>query len=75
MIRHLLDAAKACIPLLWKSQHPPTIAMWLKKVEDINQMEDLVLSSQDRNETYKETWQLWNIFKCSTEGQALRGAN
>lgn len=34
VIRHLLDAAKACIPLRWKSLHPPTIAMWLQKVDE-----------------------------------------
>lgn len=73
VIRHLLDAAKACTPLFWKSPHTPTIAFWLKKVEDINQMEDLILTSQNRQELYSKTWQLWNIFKYSEEGQALRG--
>lgn len=73
VVRHLLDAAKTCIPLFWKSTQTPTIALWLQKVEEINQMEDLILTSQNRQETYTKTWQLWNMFKYSEEGQALRG--
>lgn len=75
VIRHLLDAAKACILLSWKSPHPPTIATWLKKVDDISWMEYLILTSQGRQETYSKTWQLWNLFKYSDEGQLLRGGD
>lgn len=71
IVRHLLDAAKACIPLNWKSPHPPSIGLWLKKIEEINKMEDLILTNQNRQERYSKTWQLWNIFKYSEEGQTL----
>lgn len=40
-----------------------------QKIDDINKMEGLILPSQDRQETYSKTWQLWNIFKYSEEGQ------
>lgn len=71
VVRHLLDAAKACIPLTWKSTHPPTIDLWFRKIEEINQMEDLILTHHNRQERYSKTWQLWNIFKYSEEGQAI----
>lgn len=71
IVRHLLDAAKICIPLKWKSPEPPSIATWLKKVDEISTLEDLILTSQNRGETYSKTWQLWNIFKYSA-GQALQ---
>lgn len=32
VVRHLLDAAKACIPSFWKSTHTPSIAFWLQIV-------------------------------------------
>lgn len=42
----LITAAKACIPLFWKQTQPPSIAVWLKKVVDINPMEDLVATEK-----------------------------
>lgn len=40
ILRHLLNAAKAYIPLNWKNSSPPTVECWLHKVEEINKMED-----------------------------------
>lgn len=74
VIRHLLDAARACIPLCWKSTTPPSIDMWLGKVEDIRQMEDLIHTAQHREEAFSKTWQLWSMFIYSAAGQSLRGA-
>lgn len=75
VIRHLLDAARACIPLCWKSALPPTIDMWLRKVEDIRQLEDLIHTAQHREEIFSKTWQLWTMFIYSTAGQSLRTAD
>lgn len=72
VIRHLLDAAKACIPLCWRSPLPPTISMWLERVEEIRKMEDLILTAQHRQETFSKTWQLWTMFIYSSGGQTLR---
>lgn len=52
LVCHLLNAAKACIPLFWKQQAPPTIATCLRKVEEIKKMEDLVLTAQHNREEY-----------------------
>lgn len=41
ILPHLFNAAKSCIPHLWKQNQPPLIAMWLTKVEDINRMEGM----------------------------------
>lgn len=71
LLRHLLDAAKACIPLLWKSTKPPTTGMWIRKVEDIRKMEDLILTARHKNELYTNTWSLWLSFIFSSEGQSL----
>lgn len=73
ILRHLINAAKACIPMLWKQQTQPTTSMWLQKVEDINKMEDLILTAQNRQASYTKTWTLWNMFKYSEEGKALFG--
>lgn len=75
IIHHLLDAAKACIPLTWKSLLPPTIGMWLRKVKEINKLEDLVLSARHQQERYSRTWSPWNIFMASEEGSTLLDSN
>lgn len=75
IIRHLLDAAKACIPLTWKTLTPPTIGMWLRKVKEINKLEDLVLSARHQQERYFKTWSLWNVFMASGEGSTLLDIN
>lgn len=71
VIRHLLDAAKACVPLTWRSTSPPMIQMWLRKVREINKLEDLVLSARNQQERYSETWSPWNSFLASEEGRTL----
>lgn len=67
---HLLDAAKVCIAQRWRDPHPP-ISFWLNKVEDINTLEDLVLSVHNRQERYSKTWTHWNTFVYSEESEAL----
>lgn len=62
VLRHLLNAAKACIALRWNDPDPLSIPMWLIKVEDINKLEDLVLSVQNKRERYKKTWLPLNMF-------------
>lgn len=62
VIRHLLDAAKACILLHWKSPHPPTIDLWLQKVEEVKKKWKISFSQLKTQETFSKTWQLCNIF-------------
>lgn len=34
IVRHLLNAAKSCIPVMWKKKSTaPTVGMWLRRVE------------------------------------------
>lgn len=44
---HLLNAAKTCIPTLWKSSKPPTIADWIRLINKVAEMEDLVDQVKD----------------------------
>ena len=65
-----------CIPLKWKNPQALTVGMWLKKVEEINRMENLVLSTRPQQEQYTKTWGQWNIFVLSNEGCSLiKGGN
>lgn len=42
ILRHCLLATKSCIPLRWRDPQPPSVTLWLMKVEELNNMEDLV---------------------------------
>lgn len=66
---HLVNAAKACIPLRWKQTQPPTVSMWLRKVEEVNRMEDLVWTARKKREIYLEIWTPWNCYVSSSEGK------
>lgn len=48
IVRLLLNAAKSCIPLMWKKSLPPSIGLWLHGVEEIKKLEDLVLTAQNK---------------------------
>lgn len=50
----LLTAAKSCILLCWKQTQPQSVAIWLKKVAEINAMEDLVAAERDLQEKFKK---------------------
>lgn len=52
ILRHLLNAAKSCIPLIWKQAQPPTVGLWLRKVKELNWMLDLVLTTRQKQEIY-----------------------
>lgn len=44
---HLLNTAIMCIPIQWKSADPPTIANWIRHINKIAEMEDLVHQAKD----------------------------
>lgn len=46
----LLTATKGWFPLFWKQTQAPSIAIWLKKVAEINEMEDLVATEKGLRE-------------------------
>lgn len=62
---HLLNAAKALIPLYWKSTHIPTIQDWLRKVSEVCEMEETIVQSGDNTERFHNKWSPWFIYKYS----------
>lgn len=46
---HLLNAAKSSIPLTWRQIQMSSVGLWLRKVEEQNQMEDLVWTTRQRH--------------------------
>lgn len=60
---HLLNATKLTIPVLWKSPNPPTLADWLRRVNKIESMEELIHQAHDPSKVYRNTWACWHHFK------------
>lgn len=64
---HLLKAAKLYIPVLWKSPNPHTIADWIKRVNKIATIEELVHQAHYSSTTYRDTWACWQHFQTTSE--------
>lgn len=56
LLRHLLTAAKACIPALWKSTVAPTKIQWISRIAEIQQMENLTMTLREQEDRYREIW-------------------
>lgn len=56
LLKHLLTAAKACIPALWKSTVPPTKFQWWARITEIQQMENLTMMLKEQDEKYRKIW-------------------
>lgn len=67
ILPHLLNAARCCIPRLWKSSSPPSIQMWLSRVAVIARMEDLIHTNRGCHEKYLKTWFYWREFTHTRE--------
>lgn len=68
---HLVNAAKQCIPVLWRNTDPPTIAMWLKHIERIAGLENLIHQANDSPSKYGKIWACWIHFRESPKYQEL----
>lgn len=60
---HMVNAARLCIPVKWRSTSPPTIREWLTKIAKIEEMEELIYISQDRIQKFTNIWACWSHFK------------
>lgn len=47
---HLLNAVKACILLTWKQIIPPSMGVWLQKIQEICRVEDFLASSNHKEQ-------------------------
>lgn len=64
---HLLNAAKMCIPPLWKSSKPPSIVEWFKRIAKVAEMEELIHQSKDTSTKFQTTWSCWQHFQTTDE--------
>ena len=69
----MLNAAKALIPIFWKTTKVPTITQWLEKVSEIREMEDTLTQASDNVDKFHETWSPWFEFRFSKAYEALMG--
>ena len=53
---HMVNAARLCIPVHWRSTHTPTIGEWFSRISKIEEMEELIYISQERITKFTNTW-------------------
>lgn len=66
---HLVNAARLCIQVHWRSTHAPTIGEWFLRISKIEEMEELVHISQERIQKFTKTWACWTHFKSTQRFQ------
>lgn len=60
---HLINAANLCIPALWRNTTPPTVQDWIRRVDRIADMENLISQSTDHPTKFYVTWASWLHYK------------
>lgn len=72
MLVHPLNAAKACIPAVWKQNSPLTFSLCLIKIADIYGMESITAALRSKEEIFNKKWIYWTQYTCSRDyGSAL----
>lgn len=59
---HLINAAKQCIPIHWKSQNIPSIKEWFHRINKIAEMEELI-HTRDMPKKFGIKWAYWKHFQ------------
>ncbi|CAH2315406.1 Hypothetical predicted protein, partial [Pelobates cultripes] len=62
LLNHLLTAANALNPTMWKQTTAPTIRAWIARVDSIRKMEELAYSFTLKYDEYHTTWTPWLQF-------------
>lgn len=64
---HMINAARLCIPVQWRSKVPPSIKSWVMQINRIVSMEELIYTSQDKISIFSAIWEAWfSLKKIST---------
>lgn len=68
LVPFLLNAAKGLIPKKWLHTEKPSIREWLQRVDQMSNMQFLCRGEQGQEETYREIWEKWQVYKNSKGG-------
>lgn len=63
LLVRLLNTAKSCISLCWKSPDPPNLARWIVKINDLWRLEDLGANTLDKRQELLGIWHPWLNFQ------------
>lgn len=64
---HMVNAAKMCIPIKWRSPDPSSIADWFRRIGKTEKMEDLIHQAKDMPAKFTKTWSCWLHFTTTDE--------
>lgn len=71
LIPPLINTAKLWIPLHWGTIHVPTVPEWLKWVEKIAEMEELISIAKDCPTKFSHTWACWTHLRTTDKYKLL----
>lgn len=67
----MVNAARLCIPMHWRSTDIPSIREWLTRVAKIEEMEELIYTSQERLQKFSTIWACWKLFQTMEKYKAF----
>ncbi|KAM9329549.1 DNA-directed RNA polymerase, mitochondrial [Gastrophryne carolinensis] len=67
----MVNAARACVPSLWKRPTAPSISTWLSKVAEIERFEGLIAAQNEASEDHRLKWASWDMSAVSREFEVL----
>ena len=62
---HMINAARMCIPVHWRSTSPPSMAEWASRINRVAEMEELIYTASDNISKFTAIWNTWTTFKNS----------
>lgn len=60
---HMVNATRLCIPIHWQSTASLSIQEWLTRVARIEEMEELIYTSQERLQKFLTIFASWKYFQ------------
>lgn len=77
LLLHLLNAAKACVPLCWKQttvdRCRPSVYMWFARTKKNRHVKTLMTSVNHCEERCIKIWLYWMDFMCSPKYRDVKG--
>lgn len=60
---HMVNVARLCVPVHWRSTDIPSIREWLTRFTKIEEMGELIHTAHELIQTFTNTWACWAHFK------------
>lgn len=69
---HMVNAAKMCIPMKWRSPEPPSVTQWFAQIQKTAEMEELIHLARDTPSKFGKIWPCWQHYVTTDEYSQMK---